>query len=93
MAHNNHPAWAGQDCKTTLPDPEASCADAGSAVVLPFSRFPTAFEMFLVFPLGRIAGAGTGFDIIPPHILGTFRSVHRFLQATEHVWQPIHLSR
>jgi hypothetical protein len=33
--------------------------------------FPTAFVLFLVFPLGRVTGSRFGFHIVPPHVLGT----------------------
>ena len=34
-------------------------------------RLPAALVDVLVLPLGRIAGAGLGFHVVPPHVLGT----------------------
>ena len=54
---------------------------------------PAAVPLVLVLPLLRVADAGFGLDVVEPGVLHAGRLVQTFLQVTEQVWQPMHLSR
>ena len=59
---------AARGCRTASSGRRASSAGAGAGLAV--LQLPAAAVVLLVFPLGRIAGAGPGLDIVPPHVLG-----------------------
>ena len=54
---------------------------------------PSRRSSALVLPFLGIADAGLGLDVVEPGVFHAFAVVQTFLQVTEQVWQPMHLSR
>ncbi len=61
--------------------------------ILPLHRGPSRLATLPDLPSFSDNHARFGFDVVKPCVLHTFASGQTFLQVTEQVWQPIHLSR
>ncbi len=61
--------------------------------ILPLTRGPSRLATLLDLPSFSDNQCRFGFDVVKPCVLHAFASGPAFLQVTEQVWQPIHLSR